>query len=152
MGMIMYGTKTFTKFKGYFGDKEECPCCHKTYKKAYVKYTTWFHLDEIPLFPVKSTYYKMCPICGDSIEVNGKQAKSEMISLEEAETQQLETYAKHILANKPKGIMSVDTSYEFWVKDMVTNEEICIATNLDKDTVKRMKKERGLKNFKIINI
>ena len=48
--------------------------------------------------------------------------------------------------------MSVDTSYEFWVKDMVTNEEICIATNLDKDTVKRMKKERGLKNFKIINI
>ena len=29
MGMIIYGTKTLTKFKGYFGDKEECPCCHK---------------------------------------------------------------------------------------------------------------------------
>lgn len=151
MGMIMYGTKVFTKFKGYFGEREECACCHKTYKKSYVKFTTWFHIDEIPLFPVKSTYYKMCPICGDSIEMKGKYAKAEMVVTGEPETQQLETYAKHILANKPKGIMSVDNSYEFWVKDLSTGEEICVATGLTKDVVKRMKKERGLKNFKIID-
>ena len=151
MGMIIYGTKVFTKFKGYFGEREECACCHKTYKKSYVKFTTWFHIDELPLFPVKSTYYKMCPICGDSIEIKGKYAKAEMVVTGEPETQQLETYAKHILANKPKGFMSVDSSYEFYVKDLSTDEEICVATNLTKDMVKDMKKERGLKNFKIID-
>lgn len=93
----------------------------------------------------------MCPICGDSIEMKGKYAKAEMVVTGEPETQQLETYAKHILANKPKGIMSVDNSYEFWVKDLSTGEEICVATGLTKDVVKRMKKERGLKNFKIID-
>ena len=34
MGMMMYGTKVLTSFKGYFGAKEECPCCHKTYQKG----------------------------------------------------------------------------------------------------------------------
>ena len=93
----------------------------------------------------------MCPICGDSVGLKGKQAKSEMVATDATETQQLEAYAKHILANKPKGFMSVDSSYEFYVKDLSTNEEICVATNLTKDMVKDMKKERGLKNFKIID-
>ena len=152
MGMIMYGTKVFTKYKGYFGEREECPCCHKTYKKSYVKYTTWFHLNEIPLFPFKSTYYKMCPICGDSIEIKGKQAKAEMVVTGQPETQNLEAYAKHILANKPKGFLALDTSYEFWVKDITTGEEICVATGLSKDVVKNMKKERGLKNFNFFDV
>ncbi|MCR5146494.1 MAG: zinc ribbon domain-containing protein [Clostridia bacterium] len=148
MGMIMYGTKVFTKFKGYYGEKVECPCCRKTYKKSYVKYTTWFHINAVPLFPVNFTYYKMCPICGDAEKVKVKQAKAEMVQTGELEGQQLEAYAKHILANKPKGFLAVDNSYEFWVKDLLTGEEICVATNLTKNQIKDMKKERGLKDFK----
>lgn len=150
--MVVTGTKVFTKFKGYFGEKEECPCCHKTYQKAYVRYIKWVHLDEIPLFPTNISYYKMCPICGDSEKIKIKQAKAEMAAGNENGAQQLESYAKHILANKPKGIMSVDNSYEFFVKDLSTGEEICVASGLTKDAIKDMKKERGLKNFKIVNV
>lgn len=150
--MVVYGTKVFTKFKGYFGEKEECPCCHKSYKKAYVKYTTWAQLECIPLFPVKMRYYKMCPICGDSIELKCKQAKNEMVANESTENQQLETYAKHILSNKPSGFLSTDMSYELWVRDLTTGEEICISTGIAKSLVKAVKKERGLKKIKIINV
>ena len=152
MGMIMYGTKVLTSFKGYFGEKEECSCCHKAYQKAYVKYKTWFHINEIPLFPVKFRYYKMCPICANAEELKVKQAKAEMAATGNTESQQLKSYAKHILANKPKGFMAVDTSYEFWVKDLKTGEEICVATNLTKYQIKDMKKERGLKDFKIYDV
>ena len=150
--MYTYGTKVFTKLKGYYGAKEECLCCHKAYQKAYVKYTKWCHFNEIPLFPINVTYYKMCPICGDSVNLKIKQAKAEMVATDSTETQQLEAYAKHILANKPKGFMAVDSSYEFYVKDLSTDEEICVATNLTKNMVKDMKKERGLKKFKIIDV
>ena len=48
--------------------------------------------------------------------------------------------------------MALDTSYEFWVKDVTTGEDICVATGLSKDVVKNMKKERGLKNFNFFDV
>lgn len=152
MGIIMYGTRVFTKHEGYFGEKEECPVCHKIYQKGYVKNSVWAHLNYVPLFPIKKTYFKMCPICGHGIELKSKEAKDEMLNINDLSDQNLEVYAKHILAKKPKGIMSVDTSYELWVKDILTGEEMCIATELSKDIIKRVKKERGLKKIQIINI
>ena len=29
MGMIIYGTRVFSKHEGYYGPKEECPVCHQ---------------------------------------------------------------------------------------------------------------------------
>ena len=149
--MIVYGTYVFSKFKGYFGDEVECPHCHKNYKKSYVKYSTWAHLCYIPLFPIKIKYASMCPICGWGEELKRKEAKAEMLNSKDEE-QRLDTYAKHILAKKPKGIMSVDTSYELYVKDLNKNEAICVVSGITKDTVKEMKKDRGLNKIPIINI
>lgn len=147
MGTIVYGTKVKTKFAGYFGEAQECPVCHKSYARSYVRIRHWAHVDYIPLFPTKTFYFKACPICGCGTEMKKAEAKAEMttpVSLN------LEVYAKHILAKKPKGIMAADMSYELWVKDLATGEETCIETDVAKDTIKEAKKARGLKKLQII--
>ncbi len=78
MAVIVYGTHVFTKLAGYFGPREECPFCHRVYQKGYVKNSVWAHLEYIPLFPVKKTYFKMCPVCGRGLELKSKEAKAEM--------------------------------------------------------------------------
>lgn len=151
--MIVYGTRVFTKLEGYFGNREECSVCHKTYQKGYVKNTVWAHLSYIPLFPIKKTYFKMCPICGNGMELKSKAAKAEMAAgAGIVSSQNLEVYAKHILAKKPKKFMETDTSYEVWVKDLSTGEEVCVASDLYKDAVKDIKKERGLKQLEIRDV
>ena len=150
MGMIYYGTKTFSKLAGYFGPKQECQNCHRTYKKAFVKYSSWFHIDYIPLFPTKTIYFKACPICGAGYELRKQDAKTEMQN--PGEPQNFEPYAKHILANKPKGILKQDNSYEFWLKDTITGEEICIGSEISKEDIKNLKKERGFKKVPIQNV
>ena len=152
MGMIVYGTKTFTKFVGYFGEKETCNNCQKTYKKRYVKNTVWAHLDYIPLFPVKKTYSVMCPICGDGISLKSKEAKEDMKNADLSDCPNIELFAKHILEKKPKGILSTDNSYELWTKDLDSGEEICIATDITKDVIKNVKKTRGYKKVNIIDV
>lgn len=152
MGIIVYGTRFFTKLEGYYGVKEECPYCHKVYKKAYVRCTKWAHLSYIPIFPIKRAYLKMCPICAYGVELKNKEGKAEIANSNDTNDQKFEAYVKHILIKKPKGIMAIDRSYEFWIKDLITGEEICVASDLSKDDVKNMKKDRGLKNIQIIDV
>ncbi len=147
MATIVYGTHVFTKFKGYYGPSRECPTCGKTYKQSYVKYNTWAHLEYIPLFPVKMRYVVMCPVCGDGVEMKSKDAKAQMEGTKD-ENQKFDMYAKHFLARKSKP----DTSYEFYVKDLNTNEEFCVETNLMKSEVKQIKKGRGLKKVEIYDV
>lgn len=145
-----YGVKVFTHFKGYFGDKEECPNCHKVYSKAFIKAKSWAHFDYIPIFPIRTRYYKMCPVCGFNHEMKTKEAKPQMIN--KNENQDIKIYAKHILHNKPTKRFETDTSYELWFKDNTTNEEICISTNLTKENIKNIKRDRGLKKIDIIDV
>lgn len=152
MAVIVYGTHVFTKLTGYFGQREECPFCHRIYQKGYVKNTVWAHLQYIPLFPVKKIYFKMCPVCGRGLELKNKEAKAEMANGNGGYRQEFTAYAKHILAKKPKGFMATDASYEFWVKDMSTGEEILVASEITKDMVKQIKKSRGYKKLSIIDV
>lgn len=152
MATIVYGTRVFVKEMGYVGARVECPVCSKNYKMSIVRFRKWAHLEYIPLFPVKTTYFKMCPICAHGQNMTGKDAKAELTSVNPQEYQKFEFYSKHIIANKPKGIMATDQSFEFWAKDLSTGEEICIGSNLTKDNIKEMKKERGLKSVKFIDI
>ena len=152
MAFIIYGTRVFRKMVGYYGAREECSNCHRIYQKGYVKSSRWVHIDYIPLFPVKSTYLKICPVCGSGLELNKKTAKLEMNNSNFISNQAFEVYAKHILAKKPKSILEVDNSYELWVRDLVTGEEICIAVDITKDMVKNVKKNRGLKKLEIRDI
>lgn len=152
MGTFYYGTRVFSKLLGYYGEAEECPVCHRTYQKGYVKYNKWAHLNFIPIIPTGKRYYAVCPICGNDKELDKKEAKAVIKNTTTPSNQSFNVYAKHIMANKPKGILADDTSYELWVKDLVSNEEVCVATDFTKDTLKDMKLERGLKKIKIIKV
>ncbi len=149
--IIFYGEKVFTKHMGYFGEKAQCENCSKAYPDAFVKVSRWLHIFFIPLFPVKITYFKKCPICGNGVELKGKEAKAEMKSLEKVDLK-LEVYAKHIKANKPKGVFATDTSYELWVKDLSTGEDMCVATGITKSRIKEIKKARALKKLPIMEV
>lgn len=83
------------------------------------------------------------------MELKSKEAKAEMQN-DDGTRQEFEAYAKHILAKKPSGIMSVDSSYEFWVKDLVSGQEILLESDITKDMVKRIKKNMGFKKVPII--
>lgn len=150
--MFTYGSKVFTKFMGYYGQQEECPACRKVYRKSYVRLSKWAHFDEIPIFPMKKTYNKICPICGNGYGLDAKQAKAEMAAGPKDETQNIQVYAKRILAKKPKKLLEADRSYEIWVRDLNTNEETRIASDVGKDIVKSIKKDRGLKKIEIMEV
>lgn len=147
--MFIYGTESFSKHLGYFGTPTTCPSCGNRYSMSYVRIRKWAHVDYIPLFPVKSVYFKMCPICTAGVEMKGKDAKAEMKTLERNSAQRLEYYGKHILKDKPKGIFKTDFSYEMWVRDCATGETVCIGNRLDYDKLKKMKKTRGIKKLPI---
>ncbi len=136
---------------GYLGQEESCGACGRTYKKALMKYTSWFHIYYIPLIPYKKTYFNMCPICGAGYDVDKNTAKS-LIQAGGVGHPGFEVFAKHILANKQKGLFKADTSYELWVKDLATGEEICIEQNIEKERVNEVKRVRGLKKVPIIDI
>ncbi len=142
MARIVYGTKVFTKALGYYGEKQQCPNCQRVYSKSLVAYKKWAHLEYIPIFPVKTTYYHMCPICSQGYEVDKATAKN-MLAGQPVTDQNITMFAKHFRARKPKGLLTADTSYELWVKDLMTNEEICIAANISKDHIKQEEKTRG---------
>ena len=144
MGAIYYGTRTFSKHMGYFGPKQECENCHRTYKKAIVKFSSQFHIDYIPLIPTKTVYFKSCPVCGKGFELRKQDAKVEMANPGEG-TQTLEPHAKHIMANKPKGILKDDNSYELWLKDAESGEDILLGKDITKGDINNIKKERGWK-------
>ncbi|MCM1181963.1 MAG: hypothetical protein NC337_01145 [Roseburia sp.] len=150
MAIIVYGTHVFTKMAGYYGPREECPVCGRSYKKGYVRIRRWAHVEYIPLFPVKTTYFKMCPICGRGVDLKKKEAKAEMAGSRDDGGQAFEAYAKHILANRPSGFMSTDNSYELWLKDLATGEEIRVASELTKKELKKMKKIRGYKQIPVV--
>lgn len=144
MGTFYYGTRVFSKLMGYFGPKQECDQCHRAYTRAIVKYSTWFHFDYIPIIPTKTQYVKMCPICGAGFELLKADAKQEMQAGNNG-FPGFEPHAKHIMANKPKGLLATDNSYELWLKDLSTGEDIIIASEITKEDIKNLKKERGYK-------
>ena len=152
MGMIYYGTRVFSKLMGYYGPTVECTNCGRSYKKAYVRYSSWFHIDFIPLIPTKTNFVKMCPVCGAGFELKKKDAKNEMQNAANDGFLGFEPHAKHIMANKPKGLLATDNSYELWLKDLSSGEDILVASEITKEDIKNLKKERGYKKVPIEKI
>ena len=94
-------------------------------------------------------YRKFCPVCGYGVEMKGKEGKAELKEKAEVTDQAFEPYVNHNLADKPKGILKTDNSYEFHVKDLNSGEDICVAKNLTKEEVKKIKKGRAYKKLPI---
>lgn len=141
MGVVYYGTYHFTKLVGYFGDDVPCNRCGKQYKPAVIKDRKWGYIDYIPLLPLGSKYVRTCPICAESVVLPKKAAKN--IIKGTAAAQEFKGIIKYDKPNKYR---------EFFVKDMVSGEEFCVATGVGKDECKYMAKERGLKKPEVENI
>jgi len=143
MGTVVYGTYHFTKLMGYFGNPEQCSNCGRTYKKAVVKDTRWGHLDYIPLLPMGTKYILGCPICGDDEPIDKKTATTYMNDPNPSCPQELKPYIKYDKAAKYR---------EFDIKDVLSGEEICVASDITKSQAKDIAKIRGFKKVETINI
>ncbi|MDR1003300.1 MAG: zinc ribbon domain-containing protein [Oscillospiraceae bacterium] len=69
---IIWGSRIMRKALaqvGYF----TCPNCHNASAHALVRMRTWFTLFFIPIFPIFSRYYVVCPVCGASVQVDRKE-------------------------------------------------------------------------------
>ncbi len=91
------------------------------------------------MFPVKLEYLELCPVCGDGILMKAKMDNTK------DESQRLSVYAKRVIPQRP-------IKYEFCVKDLNTNEEICVASGITKAEVKRIGKDRGIKKVTIVEV
>ena len=152
MAIIFWGTHVFHSFVGYYGNKVMCQHCGRVYAPSYVKYVSWFHLEFIPLIPYETTYFKSCPVCGYGVKLKGKEGREELKYSHEVKDQRLEPYVNHYIADKPKGLMKTDNSYEFHVKDLVTGEDITVSRNITKSDVNSIKKSRAYKKLPVIKI
>ncbi|MCL2036689.1 MAG: zinc-ribbon domain-containing protein [Oscillospiraceae bacterium] len=71
--IIIWGTKGFTKIMGY---TSETTCNHCNNRNAFqiMRVMTWFTLFWIPLFPVSSRYFIVCPICSNNAKIKKHEA------------------------------------------------------------------------------
>ena len=144
--VFFYGVHVFPKFMGYFGQIEECEHCHKRYKKSMIRLSKWAHFDYLPIFPCGTEYFYACPVCGAGKRMKKAEAKAILEAPSDPSQQNIQIYAKHVAANPGDR----KTSYELWMRDLVTGEDLCIRNNLNKAMVKQEKKNRGLKELAIV--
>ena len=140
MAVFYYGVESFKKVFGPKGDPEECPFCHKTYQKTYVKFNKWGHLDYIPLIPMGADYYSFCPVCfngGKLVKDEKKKAKA-TVKDKSAPTTNL----------VPKGINhKAEKTWDLILEDKNSGETFNIVTGVKKSEYKQVKKNRFYKKI-----
>lgn len=152
MIVVFWGTHVFTRLVGFSGDRSICSDCELGYKKRVIKESHWVHFEYIPLFPIKSKYHIVCPVCGKRRTVEIIDMVYDFVPLKYDPQPDIEIYAKHILAKKPDGWFETDYSYELWARDLRTGNVICVGTNCTKKNVKNFKKNLGYKKIEIIEV
>jgi len=78
---IIWGTHTYKKLIGA-AKTVNCGHCNNVVTFQILRARTWFTLFWIPIFPVSSKYFILCPICGSGIQVKKDQALAEVTSTE----------------------------------------------------------------------
>ena len=135
--MIIYGIKVFNTVMGYYGDVCECPHCHSQYKNEILREKNFVHIMFIPLIPVKTRYYKICPRCMNRVEINKDEAKT-LLAMPDNTGQKFNVYGVHRNQNN---------TYEIWTRDMKTNMDTCVINNLNKTQLNNFKKNSGHKDI-----
>ena len=77
--VIVYGVHHFRKVKGFLGQSVACSCGN-TYPRQIIKDSKWGHFEYIPLIPLGSDYYSVCPVCMHGYKAD-KQQKKELKEL-----------------------------------------------------------------------
>ena len=79
--IFYYGVQHFRKNKGCYGQPVACSCGH-TYPREIIRDSKWGHFDYIPLIPMGTDYYSVCPVCMNGFKAD-KEQKKEIKQLEE---------------------------------------------------------------------
>ncbi len=72
---ILFGTKT-TECRLTQGKEYGCPRCGNITRWPLIRYTSWFSLFFIPVFPYRRRYVERCPICHAGRPVSERQAQA----------------------------------------------------------------------------
>ena len=141
--MIIYGIKVFIKNLGFCGPITLCPSCQVQYKKWLVREKKWLHIMFIPLFPIKTEYKIVCPMCCRT-DVITKAVAKQYMAQPDMNGQNVQMSFYHHVGN--------NQGYEIWVKDVNNNIDRCILNNATKYQINNFKKNMGFKNYPTIEI
>ena len=72
--IFYYGVQHFRKNKGCYGQPVACNCGH-TYPREIIRDSKWGHFDYIPLIPMGTDYYSVCPVCMNGLKADKEQKK-----------------------------------------------------------------------------
>ena len=136
--MIIYGIKEFIKNLGFYGPATMCDGCQTQYKKWIVRTKKWMHIMFIPLFPIKTEYKLVCPMCCKMDALDKKVAK-QYLAQPDMNGQNIQIAFYHHVGN--------DQGYEVWVTDYNTNIQKCVMANLNKYQLNNVKRNLGFKNY-----
>ena len=80
--MIIFGFKGRTKDAGE-AVPAVCPRCHNGTFFHYVSRTRWFSLFFVPVIPISSKHFIVCPVCsfGVALDTDGQQRAGHMVEL-----------------------------------------------------------------------
>ena len=135
--MVEYGTTVFNKIVGHYGPKAACPNCGKEYQTDFIKSSKWGHFCYIPLIPMGSKYYRVCPVCYASMQMKKKEAKA-MMAEYPSEAQEL----VHVgyVHKKSK-------TCDLKLEDRISGQEYPILQGASKAEYKKEKKDRLYKKM-----
>lgn len=140
---FVYGQRTISTKKGFFGESVTCSLCGRTYKPSLIKVTKYFHVDYIPLMYLGAKYYASCPVCAGAREMDKQSAKAIIAEGFDTTSQDLSAVEMYDKTNKIRS---------FIMKDNISGQDICIETNITRGRAKELKRERGLKSVEKVTI
>lgn len=139
--IFYYGVQHFRKNKGCYGQPAACSCGH-TYPREIIKDSKWGHFDYIPLIPMGTDYYSVCPVCMNGYKAD-KQQKQELKQLL-SQTPANVHFTPHMVTYADK------KTFDFYLQDDATGEKIRILQGVSKYEVKEEYKSRLIKKKEIV--
>ena len=77
--IFYYGVQHFRKNKGCYGQPVACNCGH-TYPREIIRDSKWGHFDYIPLIPMGTDYYSVCPVCMNGLKADKEEEGNQTAS------------------------------------------------------------------------
>lgn len=143
MGVIIYGVHHFRKWKGYCGAPITCPDCGNTYQREIIRDAKWGHIDFIPLLPLGTDYYVVCPVCYAG-EIADKARKKEIKGLLAQNNPPYQKLTPHLVTH-------ADTNtYDLILQDDISGQRFTVERDASKKEIRRTCKDRFYKKQNIV--
>lgn len=141
--VYVYGVHHFRKMKGHIGGAVTCPDCKTTYQRQVIRDAKWGHFDYIPLIPLGTDYYVVCPVCYAG-ELATKDRKKEIKSLLAQNTPAYQKLTPHLICHAD------GKTYDLILQDDVSGQRYVVETDATKAQIKKVCKDRFYKKDAIV--